>query len=139
MPANPTLSLLQDANGEAVIVQEGESCNLTFVPLDIDGVAVPKVGITSLILTLYDLKTSATINDRLDQNMIDLNDGSVATNGTLTVRLGPLDNVIVGTVPASKTESHVVQIAYTWNDGVGVRTGKSDPRILLIQQLVEPT
>ena len=138
----PTITIMRRAAddpidpGGDVVVQEGESCDVTAVFKDNSGTAIAKAALITLTASLYDLLTNASINSRLAQSVLDANQGAVATDGTLTLRLGPLDNVIVGTTLATgKTETHCLQLNWTWNDGVSVRTGKSEPLGIKVEQL----
>jgi len=137
MAATPTI--MRTSAGAAAVVQEGESCNLRLVPTDIDGAAILKANLITLTFTLFDLATSAVVNSRNAQNVLDANDGTVDTAGVLTMRLGPLDTVIVGTVANNAKQVRCVQLAWTFNDGVAVRTGKSDPLGFHVQNLATVT
>lgn len=141
MAATPTLMRSGNAAtlGQAVVVQEGESCNLVFTPTDVVGAAIVKANLITLKFTLFDLTTSSVVNSRNDQSVIDANQGAVDTAGVLTMRLGPLDTVIVGTNAAGSKQVRCVQLNWTFNDGVAVRTGKSDPTGFEIQKLAAVT
>ena len=141
MPATPTLMRSGNAAtlGQAVVVQEGESCNLVFTPTDIVGAAILKANLVTLTITVFDLTTSAVVNSRNAQNVIDANNGTVDTAGVLTMRLQPADTVIVGTVADGAKQVRSVQLVWTFNDGVAVRTGKSDPLGFEIQKLAAVT
>lgn len=132
-------TMLRNSARTEVIVQEGESCNVVVVVKDMDGAAIAKASIITLTATLFDYATEAAINSRNDQNVLDANQGTVATDGTLTLRLGPLDNVIVGTPATGKTETHCLEVTWTWNDGVATRTGKSGPLGIAVEQLAAVT
>lgn len=133
MATTPTL--LRDTSGLAVIVQEGESCNVVTTFLDLAGAAIAKAAIITLTVTLYDYLTSTVINSRNAQTVLDANNGAVASNGTLTLRLGPLDNVIVGTPASGAKEIHCCIFKWTFNDGVATRTGESEPLGITVQNL----
>lgn len=137
MSTTPTLLL--DENGEALIVQEGESCNVVCAFIDMSGVAILKASLISLTVSLWNLNTTLRINNRKDQSVLDVNNGVVATDGALTLRLGSLDNIIAGTLSAGEIETHVLEFTWTWNDGVAVRTGKSEPLWLQVEKLVVVT
>ena len=128
-----------DENGEALIVQEGESCNVVCAFIDMSGVAILKASLISLTVSLWNLNTTLRINNRKDQSVLDVNNGVVATDGALTLRLGSLDNIIAGTLSAGEIETHVLEFTWTWNDGVAVRTGKSEPLWLQVEKLVVVT
>lgn len=134
MPAaKPTL--LRDSVGLAVTVQEGESCNIVTTFQDMSGSTIAKANIITLVCTLYDWATNAAINSRNAQSVLDTNNGIVASDGTLTLRLGPLDNVIVGTPASGVIELHCAVFKWTWSDGVATRTGESEPLGIQVQNL----
>lgn len=122
-----------------MIVQEGESCNVVCAFIDMSGVAILKASLISLTVSLWNLNTTLRINNRKDQSVLDVNNGVVATDGALTLRLGSLDNIIAGTLSAGEIETHVLEFTWTWNDGVAVRTGKSEPLWLQVEKLVVVT
>jgi hypothetical protein len=115
---------LLTTTGEVVIVDEGESCNVTAIPEDMAGNAIAKASLLTLAATLYDEATEAIINSRSAQSVLDANGGAVASNGTLTLRLQVEDSPISGTVSTGAIEWHVLMLTWTWNDGVLPRTGK---------------
>lgn len=125
-----------DSKDKSVTVQAGESANLE-VTFSFQGTAIVKANIISLTLTLFNLETSAIINGRNAQNVLDVNNGTVATDGKLTLRLGPLDNVIVGTVITGMVQVHVARFTWTWTDGVATRTGIEDV-LLSVEKLAAP-
>ena len=133
MATTPTL--LRDSAGLAVVVQEGESCNITTTFQDLTGTAIIKANIITLTVTLFDWVTSAAINSRNAQNVLDANNGTVVSDGTLTLRLGPLDNIIVGSPASGTKEIHCCVFKWTWHDGVATRTGESDPLGIQVQNL----
>lgn len=143
----PTITIMRKAADDAttpggdVVTQEGESCNLRFVPTDMAGNAILKANLITLTLKLFDVTTSVTVNGRgpTPQNVLDANNGTVDTAGVLTMRLQPADNAIVGTVAPGRTQVRGVELAWTWNDGVAERTGKSDPLGYEIQKLAAVT
>lgn len=128
---------LKDSSDKVVPVQAGESCNVTATFHDMGGTAIAKAALISLTATLYDQATSAVINSRNAQSVLDANQGVVASDGTLTLRLTPSDAVIVGTVAVGDTEAHVLRLTWTWNDGVSVRTG-IDEWTLSVEKMATP-
>jgi len=126
---------IKDANGKALTIQEGESCDITCTFKDMDGAAITKTNLISLTVSLFDLKTSSAINNRSAQSVIDANGGVVATDGTLTLRLQPADNVIIGNITVGDIQTHVLEFVWTWNDGVLTRTGHSGPLGISVEKL----
>lgn len=128
---------IKDSSDKVVPVQAGESCNIVATFHDMGGTAIAKAALLSLTATLYDEATSAAINSRNAQSVLDANQGAVASDGTLTLRLTPSDSVIVGTVAVGDTEEHVLRLTWTWNDGVSVRTG-IDEWTLSVEKMATP-
>ena len=125
---------LKDAAGKALVVQQGESCDVVVSFVDMAGAAIVKAAIATLTATLFDESTSTTINSRSAQTILDANGGTVTTSGVLTLRLGPLDAVIVGSVDVGDIEQHVLRITWTWSDGVQTRTGIEE-RVISVERL----
>lgn len=128
---------IKDSSDKVVPVQAGESCNIVATFHDMGGTAIAKAALLSLTATLYDEATSAVINSRNAQSVLDANNGAVASDGTLTLRLTPSDSVIMGTVAVGDTETHVLRLTWTWNDGVSVRTG-IDEWTLSVEKIATP-
>jgi hypothetical protein len=114
----------------SLIVQEGESMNITGTLVDDDDVAIPKAGYRSFTITLHDEVSNVIINGRNDQDILDANGGTVNDDGSFIIRLGPDDAIIVsGTDLAGDLETHIVRIKWTWNDEGTIRTGIHQARI----------
>lgn len=128
---------IKDSSDKVVPVQAGESCNIVATFHDMGGTAIAKAALLSLTATLYDEATSAVINSRNAQSVLDANQGAVASDGALTLRLTPSDSVIMGTVAVGDTETHVLRLTWTWNDGVSVRTG-IDEWTLSVEKIATP-
>lgn len=132
-------TLMKSSNGESVVVQEGESTNLRFVPTDLDGAEIIKANLITMTITIFDFFSSTVVNSRNAQNVIDANDGMVDTAGVLTLRLQPADTAVVGAIAAGAKQIRCVVLIWTFNDGVAVRTCKSDPLGFEIQKLATVT
>ncbi len=124
-----------DANDKIVSVQEGEGCDISGAFKN-GSAAIAKAALATVTATLYDETTGAVINSRNDQDILDANGCVVDASGNLTLRLQPLDNVLVGSPDVDDHETHILRIQWTWDDGVLVddRTGKQQIRIH-VQQL----
>jgi len=112
---------LKDQNNDDLIIQQGESMDIvaTFADVSSTPATLTKDQVVSLTVTLY---TGTTIlNSRDGQDVKDANNGTMATDGTLTLALGPSDAAIVSAA-AGATETHIARFTWTWNDGA-VRTG----------------
>lgn len=128
---------LYDINDEVVVIQQGESANLVVQFTD-GATPIIKANLSSLKVTLFDKESATLINSRNDQDILDLNDGTVATDGTLTLRLGPSDNIIVNAgTPVNGLEYHIARFTWTWNDGLENRTGREE-RIFSVEKLETP-
>jgi len=120
-----TIKLL-DSEDDVVTIDEGESSNI-IIQFTNGGVAIAKNNLTTLKVTLFDRASSTLINARNLQDVLDANNGAVATDGTLTLRLGPLDNIVVSTaMPIGGLEEHIARFTWTWNDGISTRTGQEE-------------
>lgn len=126
---------IRDAGGNVVNVLEGSSCDIIATFVDANGAAIAKASLISLVATLFDEATGAAINSRNSQNVLDANNGTVASDGTLTLRLGPSDAAIVGSsLSAGDVELHRLRLRWTWSDGVATRTGV-DEWIVRVQKV----
>lgn len=114
------MEILLDSADEPIVFTEGASGDIVAQFHDMLGADVNEAAILTLVLTLYDKASLQVINSRNEQNVKDVNGGTVATNGELTMRLNPIDNVIVG---SNTTEEHIARFKWTWNDGTETRTG----------------
>lgn len=129
---------LWTSDGKVEPVQAGESSDVVVTFHGLDGVAIVKASLATLTVTLYDRATLAVINSRSAQNVKDANNGTVATDGTLTLRLGASDNVIVGaSVSVGALEEHVVRLQWTWSDGVETRNG-FDEWVMQVERVAVP-
>ena len=130
---------IPDARKQPAVYQEGESSNFTLVFKDFDGTAITKANLSSLTLTLYDKTSNAILNSRSAQNVIDVNGGTVATDGTLTMRLDASDNTYETASPSvGDKETHVAKFTWQWNDGTQTRTGIEEYEFE-VQKMAAPT
>ncbi|MEM2932498.1 MAG: hypothetical protein QXI61_06625 [Nitrososphaerota archaeon] len=110
-------------DNKLAIVDAGESCNVV-CKFSFGSQSFNKASILSLRLTLYDRATGQAINGRVNQDIYDANGGTIADDGTLTIRLQPEDNIIVNeALQREEIEDHIVSLRWTWNDGVYIRVG----------------
>ena len=121
-------TVLKDASGNEIIVDQGESSDLTATLFDAANTELTTSAILSLTATLTNASTSAAINSRNAQDILGTNGGSLADNDdgevVVTLRLQPADNPIVAETDPDKPEEHYLLLTWTWNDGTAVRTGK---------------
>lgn len=109
---------LKDQNVNDVIVQEGKSFPIIVTFEDVS--PTPKQLTASDILTLELTLFSGTtaINSRNAQSVKNENGGTLADDGTLTMKLLAADNPIVdNTLTAGALETHIARFVWTWNDG----------------------
>ena len=132
------IQMLRDSKNAPAVVQSGESCNVLVTFQDLTGVTIVKASLITLTVTQFEQKTAAIINSRNNQSILDANGGSVANDGTLTLRLQPLDSVIANTNTNVETsEVHVLRFDFTWSDGVSTRTGREN-RGLSVERQAAP-
>lgn len=137
--SEPKIEAMKNTANLTVTVDEGESCDVDYTFKDMAGNAIVKSSLITLTATLFDEKTETIINSRDAQDVKDANGGTVATDGTLTLRLQPLDAAIVSTtLTAEKTERHILRLEWTWNDGMLTRTGRAS-RAIIVQNVASPT
>ncbi|GDY10161.1 hypothetical protein LBMAG52_36470 [Planctomycetia bacterium] len=133
------IQMLRDSKNAPAVVQSGESCNVVVTFQDLTGVTIVKASLITLTVTQFEQKTAAIINSRNNQSILDANGGSVANDGTLTLRLQPLDSVIANTTTnVENSEVHVLRFDFTWSDGVSTRTGREN-RGLSVERQAAPT
>lgn len=116
-----TIDLMDLTRKGPLIVQQGESLNVTGQLVDFAGDPILKAGLSTLLMTLFDEATSTIIND------VDQDDrlSEVASDGSFTLKLDGPDNIIVNTagVGSGQIEKHVLALYWRWNDGTQDRSG----------------
>jgi hypothetical protein len=134
-----TAKALWTSTGKVEPVQAGESSDIVATFHDMAGGAIVKANLATLTVTLYDRTTYAVINSRSAQSVKDANNGTVATDGTLRLRLGASYHVIVGaSVAVCALEEHVVRLQWTWNDCVETLNG-FDEWVMSVERMSVPT
>lgn len=100
-------------------VAEGGSALLTGTFKDELGNPVPLVSIGTVQLWLYDEASDAAINGKTATNIKNASGGTIgATDGSLSLVLGPLDNPILDAT--KRRERHIAFVKATYNGGAGV-------------------
>jgi hypothetical protein len=100
---------------------EGTSGLYSFALVDLEGQSIDSAFLTSLTLTLYDVDSNQIVNNRLDQNIFNANDGTVTTTAsltpvtTVTFNLRPADTVILN--EHRLVEYRVLSFRWTWDSG----------------------
>ena len=125
-------TILLNSSDQRVLVDEGESANVTATFEDLDAQLLSSSAILSLTATLLNAADGSVINGREDQDVNGVGTATITAGGVLTLRLDPLDNVIVSTTLCNEgVESHYLTLTWTWNDGVATRTGKQEWEIIV--------
>ncbi len=96
------------------IVNEHAIAKYTAVIKDEADVAIAAASLSTLTLTLYDLKGATIINSRAAQNVLNANNVTVDSSGNLVWTLQPADNPIIA---SGELESHIALFEYTWSSG----------------------
>ncbi len=103
--------------------KEKTGAKYTATLTDADGTAITLASISAITLTLYNVATDATINNRSTQNVKNLNNVTIhATSGLLTWLMQPEDNVIAGTgisIGAHEHHRALFEFTYTGNGSPG--------------------
>jgi hypothetical protein len=116
-----TIDLMDQARQGPLIVQEGESLNVSGQLVDFAGDPSLKAGLVAFLVTLFDEATETVINGVDQQDRL----AQVAADGSFTLKLNGEDNVIVNLagVGSGQVEKHVLAMYWLWNDGTQDRTG----------------
>lgn len=108
--------------------KESSTAKLTGIIEDEDGTGIPAASLSSLTLSLYDQatelatpgSTSAIINSRNRQSILNTNGCTVDSTGGFVLTLSTADNAIVNST--KDTERHVALIEWTY--AAGLKAGK---------------
>ena len=111
------IDLMEATRQCPLIVQEGESLNVTGQLVDFAGVPIPKAGLSSFEVTLHDEATKAIINSIERQDRL----AQVASDGSFTLKFDADDNAVLDS--ALSLEKHVLAMYWSWHDGERERTG----------------
>ena len=131
-----TISILLSECGDRREIDAGESADVTATFYDFSGVVLDKASIVTLTATLKHVSSAGvatTINSRDNQDVLDINGGTVSAAGVLTLKLQPLDNVLVEAAYGG-VESHYLLLEWTWVDTEAVtRTGTQEWEFFISQ------
>jgi hypothetical protein len=100
---------------------EGTTGLYSFGLVDETGAGVPGGFLNTLTVTLYDVDSNQVVNGRLDQDILNVNDGTVTSDlgppvvTTVTLDLQPEDTVIFN--EARLVEYRVLAFTWTWDQG----------------------
>ncbi len=116
-----TIDLMDQTRQGPLIVQEGESLNISGQLVDFAGDPILKAGLVSFLVTLFDEATETVINGADQQDRL----AQVVADGSFTLKLNGEDNVIVDLagVGSDQIEKHVLALYWLWNDGSQDRSG----------------
>ena len=116
-----TIDLMDQTRQGPLIVQEGESLNVSGQLVDFAGDPILKAGLVAFLVTLFDEATETVINGVDQQDRL----AQVESDGSFTLKLNGEDNVIVDLVGvgSGQVEKHIVAMYWLWNDGSQDRSG----------------
>jgi hypothetical protein len=116
-----TIDLMDQNRQGPLIVQAGESLNISGQLMDFAGDPILKAGLVAFLVTLFDEATETVINGVDQQDRL----GEVEGDGSFTVKLNGDDNFIVDLagVGSGQVEKHVIAMYWLWNDGSQDRSG----------------
>lgn len=102
-------------------IRSGTTLELTTVIRDMDGEELGSADLDSLTLTLHDEDTHSVINERDDQDVLNLNGGTLDGDGNFTLRLDPDDMAITNS--SLQREWHEAQLTWVWTVATVEHTG----------------
>lgn len=104
-------------NAKIFSVREKTTVKYTATIKDENGTAIPAASLSSLTLTLYNMGSTARdiINSRDAQNVLNVNNVTIDSNGIITWSMQPNDNAIIDA--NKKTERHRALFVFTWDAG----------------------
>lgn len=116
-----TIDLMDQTRQGPLIVQAGESLNVSGQLVDFAGDPILKAGLVAFLVTLFDETTETVINGVDQQDRL----AQVDADGSFTLKLNGEDNVIVDLagVGSGQIEKHVLAMYWLWNDGRQDRSG----------------
>jgi hypothetical protein len=94
-------------------VNEGSTAEYACDLVDASGDSIDASAVLTIVATLRANGVSAVINGRDDQNVKDINGGTL-TDGAFTLELSALDNVIVSST-SDREELHKLTLQMTYN------------------------
>ena len=93
-----------------------EGSSAVFSTLIVNEQDIPIKGLSSLVVSLFDLSTGSTINYRNKQDVLNTNGGVFdSTTGIYTLSLSPLDIVLLN--QEKFEEDHIFRCDYSYNSG----------------------
>jgi len=99
--------------GELVNANEGESYIVRASLVPETGTFV-KANLTTLNATLLDVDTNTVINNRENQNILDVNQGYVGDDGAFQLSLTPTDTTLLN--QTKERETRLLILKWTWED-----------------------
>lgn len=117
-------TIIKDTNAKIANYLKGSSAIFTFTFKDFAGAQLDKTALLSIVMDLFDEDTNTVLDSLEDVSVVDANGGTVAADGTLTLRLPETAQDFKGTEGAGNTEVHILRLLWTWNDGVAALTGQ---------------
>lgn len=93
-------------------VNEASEAKFTCTIVDQAGVGIEPGNMNTLTVTIFDMKTDAVITNAL--NVLNANNGTLASGGAFTYIFSAADNAIQGT---DSVEAHIALFEWTWDSG----------------------
>lgn len=95
-------------------INEGSTAEYetVFNDADADGTQLDEAAITAILATLKDHDSGEVVNNRNRQDVRNANGGSLAADGTFTLRLDPDDNDIIAPVAHLQARRLTLEVTY---------------------------
>jgi len=101
------------AAGDAILEQSTARYACTFV--DHTGAAIDSAAVSAITATLKDASDETTINSRAAQSVLNVNGGTMGSNGAFALVLSTLDTIARGTEPIQPRR---LTLMVTFSEGV---------------------
>lgn len=113
-------------------LMEKETATYSFTLKNEAGQPVAAASLTSATLTLYELESGTIVNGRSSQNVLNLNNVTIDSNGLVSWSIQLADVTLLDATRG--TEVHRALFLFAWNDGVNAK-GKPHEVDLVLQNL----
>lgn len=111
----------------SVTVMERTTQKLTSTIKDENLTGIPNTSLTTLTLTLYDVRTAAIIAGRNKQNVLNANGVTVDGSGNLVWVMDPADNPILDDTLAQEVHCALFEFTYA----AGAKRGQGEVNIVV--------
>lgn len=101
-------------DGDQIPEQCDAEYQCSFIGADAAETVLVPSAVTAIVCWLKDDASNTTINSRSAQNVLNANGGTLSAAGVFVLRLGTLDNIIVG-APTTQLQRHrlTLKVSYT--------------------------